>query len=240
MTPSYQRIKNQHFLFDPGILKKINPAYFEAPAWREAQKVIGEAHGRGNVLFVSEPPHTFVLRHYKRGGFISKLVTDHYFWTGLSRTRAWREWHLLNEMFEQGLPVPQPVAARIIQSGCGYTADLLTMALPDCHSLAEQLNTKRLSETILLKTGETIRKFHDRQIFHADLNAHNILINEETQVFLIDFDQGCQKKGETWKAANLSRLHRSLCKLEKAAQNTAFPLEKWQCLLRGYRMNRDE
>ncbi len=234
MTPSYQRIKNQHFLYDSSILKEITPAHFEPAAWRKAGKVTHEAQGRGNTLFISESPHNFVLRHYKRGGIVSKLITDHYFWQGLSRTRAWREWDLLQLMIEETLPVPQAVAARVVKSGCVYTADLLMIALPECQSLAEKLKEKTLTDDILYKAGETIRRFHDHQIYHADLNAHNILINTENRIYLIDFDQGRQQRGETWKAANLARLERSLSKVARAAGGMDFPTTKWQHLLKGY------
>ncbi|MFQ5588731.1 MAG: 3-deoxy-D-manno-octulosonic acid kinase [Nitrospiria bacterium] len=234
MTPSYQRIGNQHFLYDSGILENIAPEDFEPDALREAGKIQGEAQGRGSVYFISSERHRFVLRHYKRGGLISKLITDHYFWTGLTRTRPWREWHLLRMMYENGLPVPRPVAARVVKSGWTYTADLLTMTLTDCVSLAECIKEKALTKEILLKTGKVIRDFHEHHIYHADLNAHNILINNTGCVYLIDFDQGARKTGENWKEANLARLHRSLTKLDREAGGGNFSKENWRDLVSGY------
>lgn len=234
MSPSYQRISNQHFLYDSAIIEKITPELFDFAAWHKAGKVLGEAQGRGSTLFVTNNRHEFVLRHYRRGGFISKFFTDHYIWQGLQRTRAWAEWHLLEQMFYEGLPIPQPVAARVIQYGYTYTADLLTLTLPDCQSLANHLRNSTWTDEMLYQTGQCIYHFHHAGIYHADLNAHNILVNKAGRIYLLDFDRGCKKQGHAWKKDNLSRLHRSFRKLAKENKSTRFSEEKWQTLLQGY------
>lgn len=229
MTPSYQRIANQHFLFDPTILETMTPDLFDPEIWRRKGKAQGEARGRGSVLFIGNGHHEFVLRHYRRGGFISKFLTDHYGWQGLRRTRAWAEWHLLHRMFQEGLPVPKPAAARVVRHGFLYTADLLTLTLPNCRSLADHLQNETWRDELLYNIGKTIRDFHHAGIYHADLNAHNILVNDAGRIYLLDFDRGCQKSGTGWKGDNLSRLHRSVSKIKKD-----FPEEKWRQLMQGY------
>jgi len=234
MTPSYQRIGNQHFLYDPTMLDTVSADLFDPESWHRAGKVRGEARGRGKALFVAGDQRDFVLRHYRRGGLISKLFTDHYFWQGLQRTRAWAEWHLLQSMFEQKLPVPKPIAARVIRHGCAYTADLLTLALPNCESLADLLKKNTWTNEILFQVGQTIHRFHQFNIYHADLNAHNILVDQAGRIYILDFDRGCKKQEGLWKKANLRRLHRSLCKLERTHKSTHFSEERWQTLLQGY------
>jgi len=234
VSPSYQRIGNQHFLYDATLIEKITAEHFDFKAWHDKGKVLGEARGRGRVLFVRDEGHQFVLRHYRRGGFISKFFTDHYIWQGLQQTRAWAEWHLLKLMFEKGLCVPRPVAARVIKSGWAYTADLLTLTLPACQALAEHLQKETWTKEMLFETGQTIHRFHHSGIYHADLNAHNILINQRGQIYLLDFDRGCQKQGQAWKKQNLSRLHRSFCKLAKKNESTSISEKKWALLLQGY------
>ncbi len=236
MPPSYERIRNQHILYDPALLKDVSPSFFDPERWRRSGSVNKEARGRGTALFISDGSHDFVLRHYRRGGLIAKVITDHYLWQGLARTRAWQEWHLLDWMFRQGLPVPQPVAARVVKDRWAYRADLLTLELPHCSSLADHITMKTLSEKILRNTGQCIRRFHAAGIFHADLNTFNILVNEKGMIYLIDFDRGCRRReGGRWQSANLSRLHRSLTKQENKAGSSAFPEKKWTVLLNAYR-----
>ena len=114
-----------------------------------------------------------------------------------------------------------------------YQADLITRHLPGTHTLAERFIAGSLPRPLWHKVGTTIRQFHDHQIFHADLNANNILIDEADRVFLIDFDRGTLRKGRYWKQQNLSRLHRSLQKVWSASSRKNLP-SFWTALLEGY------
>ena len=53
------------------------------------------------------------LRHYYRGGLWGKLNKDRYRFSVLETTRSFAEFHLLQRLYEAGLPVPKPIAARI-------------------------------------------------------------------------------------------------------------------------------
>ncbi|HVF34656.1 MAG TPA: lipopolysaccharide kinase InaA family protein, partial [Candidatus Saccharimonadia bacterium] len=62
--------------------------------------------------------------------------------------------------------------------------------------------------------GDTIRRFHDAGVWHADLNAHNVLRDEAGAFWLLDFDRGwLAPPRERWRRANLARLERSLRKV---------------------------
>ncbi|MFA0229768.1 lipopolysaccharide kinase InaA family protein, partial [Vibrio sp. 10N.261.45.A7] len=50
------------------------------------------------------------------------------------------------------------------------------------------------------------------QVNHTDLNIHNILIDENNTVWIIDFDKCYQQLGNSWKQGNLDRLKRSFIK----------------------------
>ncbi len=65
--------------------------------------------------------------------------------------------------------------------------------------------------------GRCLRRFQDYGLCHSDLNAHNILLRGEEEVFLIDFDNGRRRGPGLWRDANLARLRRSLDKLEDGA-----------------------
>ena len=59
------------------------------------------------------------------------------------------------------------------------------------------------------KIGQTIAKFHHHQIYHHDLNIHNIMLDIENEVWLIDFDKCGIRQGSNWKNSNMARLKRS-------------------------------
>jgi tRNA A-37 threonylcarbamoyl transferase component Bud32 len=83
--------------------------------------------------------------------------------------------------------------------------------------------------------GKTLRLFHAAQVFHADLNAHNILIDANYKAYLIDFDRGTIRTGESWKPSNLMRLQRSLHKLTLGSAAEGTITERWNLLLTAYR-----
>ncbi|MFQ5543205.1 MAG: 3-deoxy-D-manno-octulosonic acid kinase [Nitrospiria bacterium] len=235
MKPSYQKVGHHHILYDRSIIENPTPSLFDPQDWKRRGKTLGVAKGRGTTYFVVDHDRKYALRHYRRGGMIASLITDRYLWLGLSRSRAWQEWSLLNQMYSEGLPVPQPVAACVVREGCVYRADLMTLVLSDCCSLAEKLVSAPLTRVVWSTIGRCIRRFHLAGINHADLNARNILLNKNDKVFLIDFDKSARrtKKGK-WQEVNLSRLRRSLNKLSKAGLFSPVPEENWKTLLEAY------
>ncbi len=83
--------------------------------------------------------------------------------------------------------------------------------------------------------GRCLRNFHARGVYHADLNAHNILLGEnEREVWLIDFDRGAVRPPGWWSDANLVRLQRSLHKITAAASDERFSQADWQALIHSY------
>ena len=187
---------------------EVTPAWFEPRFWFARGAVLGQAPGRGATTLFEHDGRRYALRHYRRGGAASKLSTDRFLWSGESRTRSVRELQLNLRMHAAGLPVPFPVAARYERDGLGYRADLITYLLPDTHSLASALAAGDLGLSAWAAVGRCIRVFHDYGLCHADLNAHNILLDASEKVFLIDFDRGARRAPGLWRDANLARLRR--------------------------------
>jgi 3-deoxy-D-manno-octulosonic acid kinase len=241
MNPTEKHSGAQHVLYDADQLEDADADLFEVQALAAAGRLRGTAQGRGTTHFVDIDGQPCVLRHYRRGGLVARLLGDRYLRTSLTETRAWREWHLLAELIEQGLPVPKPVAARVVTVGPFYRADLITRQLVDTRSLAQSLQQTALSEAQWRAIGATIRRFHDAGVYHADLNAHNILLDEKRSdksnpVYVIDFDRGekrCPSPG--WQQANLARLRRSLDKLGAQQKTFHFDEAAWAALLAGWK-----
>ncbi|MBD3897060.1 3-deoxy-D-manno-octulosonic acid kinase [Halomonas sp. ML-15] len=207
-------------------LPHIGPLAFNYEAWQRAGRVTGQAPGRGTSLFVDAGDgHEWVLRHYRRGGWIARLSASHYVWTGLERTRAFRELRLIAELHARGLPVPPPVAACVWRSGLSYQAALITQRLAGTRALAEHLASA--DAALLERVGATIARFHAAGLDHVDLNARNLLVDAEMRVWLIDLDRCRLRRPGAWQAANLDRLARSLAKFNA-------PPSAMQAIRRGY------
>ena len=235
MTPKIQKIDQNYILYDQDKLGNATDLSFERNKLVERGSILGAAEGRGTTLFIQHNGMDMALRHYHRGGLVAKLFTDQYLWTGLNRTRAWREWYLLATLYQLGLPVPEPVAARVTRHGLLYQADILTLRIPQAQSVAQVLKSRSLTESAWQAIGSCIRQFHEQGVYHADLNANNILINDQQQVFLLDFDRGrIRRAAVSWQQANIERLLRSLNKIKAHSETFYFTGTDWQTLLKGY------
>lgn len=220
-------------LYDPQLLSQPDYSIFEPKSWAEYTQVGTAGAGRGAAWFVRSERLTGVLRHFRRGGLLGRIVQNHYVFTGAQRTRSFREWHLLSDLYQLGLPVPRPVAAGFVQRyGVSYQADLITERLAEVESLAEMFRSGAVGADLWSAVGRVIAEFHNAGVWHADLNAHNIQINAQG-VWLIDFDKSAIRDGQHWRPGNLARLQRSLLKI--AAQHTLrFQDTEWQFLLNAY------
>ena len=220
-------------LFRRGEPAPIVAEWFRDRYWRERNLIVGKEPGRGAVLFVRRGEQTWALRHYRRGGAVARLTVDRYLWTGLERTRPFREWWLLRDLHNCGLPVPNPVAAHVNRSGLTWRGEIITERIADTRSLASVMTAGGIDAGAWEAVGATLRRFHDRGVDHADLNAHNILLDAGMQVFLVDFDRGAVRTGADWKRRNLNRLRRSLYKIARTGGG-AFEEPDWNRLLQGY------
>ena len=203
------QLDNQTIWYDETLLKEDPQQVFDAEFWQNAGKVIGSAQGRGTTWFVQTEIVEAALRHYRRGGLFGKLVEDSYLFSSWEKTRSYQECQLLNTLIEAGVNVPRPIAARAVKSGLTYKADLLSEKIPNARDLVSILMEKTLPAEMYQKIGYEIRKMHDAQVNHTDLNIHNILIDEQDKVWIIDFDKCYQQSGNGWKQSNLDRLKRS-------------------------------
>jgi len=149
-------------------------------------------------------------------------------WAGETRVRAFAEWRLLALLTERGLPVPKPVAACYQRSGLIYRCDLITRRIANAEPLSGVLARGAIAEARWRAVGAVIAGLHRAGVDHADLNAHNILLDPKGTVSIVDFDRGRMRGPGTWAARNLQRLRRSLTKIGH------FSEESWGWLMAGY------
>ena len=208
-------------VFDAVRVPDARPEWFEPTWWESKGNIERLGGGRGGVHRVETPAGLAVLRHYHRGGMMAVLLGDRYRWHGEDRTRSFREFRLLAWLGAHNLPVPEVFAARYQRRGSHYTADLLTRCIDDARTLAEVIGANELDETLAAAVGAMVARFHRAGVFHADLNAHNILMNGDG-LHLIDFDRGgLRRPARSWQWSNLRRLRRSFLKLGACGGNPA-------------------
>jgi len=225
-------------LFDAGLAAQgsaFDPAWFDAAYWQQQGRCDAAAGGRGGASYIEAPVGRCVLRHYRRGGMVARVMGDRYLWTGAERTRGFAEFRLLAALHERGLHVPAPVAARYRRHGAHYRADLITRRIEAASTLAQLLALGRCDSVVAARVGAALAEFHNAGAYHADLNAHNVLLDAGA-VWVIDFDRGeLRTPARGWQLSNLARLKRSLLKLGAARDGeAAFEHDVWGPLMAAW------
>jgi 3-deoxy-D-manno-octulosonic acid kinase len=236
MTESVEKTATGAILYDKSIINRISADLFTAEGWAHSEVLTGQlgSGGRGNTFFVGNVPRQFVLRHFRRGGLIGKFVQDRYFWSGEENTRSFAEWRMLAKMAEHDLPVPRPAAALYSRQGTFYTADIITVRIPGVRPLSEIVAEAPQDADFWAFIGASIHHFHDVGVYHADMNAHNLQIDEDGKLWMLDFDSGRLRQPGSWRQQTLKRLHRSLQKIRSLDPRINFHAPQWEALLEGY------
>ena len=197
-------------LFDRTQLRQPDPAWFDPAHWGDAAQPVGDG-GRGGAWFIDMGEGgDAVLRHYLRGGLVANVSRDAHLWRGIPRVRSFAEYRLLRVLRARKLPVPMAYAAWYRREGLSYRAAILMQRLPGVRSLAELASA---GEASMAAAGALVARFHRQGLDHADLNAHNLLFDDQGRGWMIDFDRSRLRIPATsWREANLARLQRSLHK----------------------------
>lgn len=226
-------------LHDADLPEAADPRWFDREHWLTAGAVGLETSGRGSVLIVDRGGESWVLRHYRRGGLIARFVEDHYVWLGRDRTRAFREWRLLASLQDRGLPVPKPVAAVVRRAGPLYTGDIITVYLSGTRKLSAYIAVGEVPDACWLEAGRVVAALHNLGVDHPDLTAHNLLLDEQSKVFMVDFDNTFVRPPGRWQELGLKRLQRSLRKVALET-GTEFDAAAWRALEGAYRAARSQ
>lgn len=236
MTETVETTATGAILYDKSIINQIADDRFTPQGWLHAEVLTGSLRsgGRGNTFFVGNVPRQFVLRHYMRGGLVGKFVRDTYVFSGPDKTRSFLEWRLLDKLASNNMRVPRPAAARFVQCGTFYTADLITVRIPDIVPLSQYIADHDPDEPFWRSVGASIHEFHAAGVYHADMNAYNVQIDVDGLVWMLDFDKGALKAPGPWQQQTLGRLHRSLRKIVGMDPRLNFRSGNWEQLIEGY------
>jgi 3-deoxy-D-manno-octulosonic acid kinase len=127
------------------------------------------------------------IKSYRRGGLLRYANKRHYLRVG--QTRGQTEYGWLQTVRRLGINAPEPVAfayrGRLI-----YTAWLVTREIPRALSLAQcSLTAERPLNMGLKSTAHQLALLIEHGIHHVDLHPGNVLLDENDNAFLLDFDR---------------------------------------------------
>jgi len=234
--PQAQKISPNTTLLISDATRPLAASWFDPDYWQSQHALAGTGTGRGAVWFIKSPLGNFVLRRYRRGGLIAKFNKDHFLFTGQKHTRPWLELSLLEQMRSLDLPVPRPIGGIYAVNKGFYQSQLLTETIANAQDLFEIIKMGQSHQLDWHNIGAVVKQFHNQGIYHSDLNCHNIMIDQDEKVWLIDFDK-CEQRSQNqqWQQANLDRLKRSLDKESKLHAEFTVSDAQWRNFLEGYR-----
>lgn len=225
--------KSVYYWYDRRIFPELDLSIFEPGGLAGPDSLQTAGTGRGSAYAFRRGDWELILRHYWRGGQIKKLLRDQFVFRSLESSRPVREFLLLEYMRALGLPVPRPVAARLVRYRVYYRADFVMEKIADAQVLLEVIASRALPAEIWQSIGSCIRRLHDAGVQHVDLNSRNIMLDSELSPWIIDFDN-CRLRGAgQWRQQDIARLKRSMDK-HASRQPLAFTPADWEALLTGY------
>jgi hypothetical protein len=163
-------------------------------------------------------------RRCRRGGMVASLVSDVY--VGIT-PRPFEELGVTLEAMRRGIPAAEPMGAMVEWLGPAiYRGFFLTRVLRGM-TLWEFVKTdddRTVRRHVLEQARASIATMHDKGLFHADLNLHNLIVTgagESFAVMIIDLDKARifdNPLSPAMRHSNLARLMRSARKLDPSGQ----------------------
>lgn|GEM_PF-5108378 len=152
--------------------------------------------GRAEIVIKNIPELGMVVfKNYFRGGFLRFFNKRHYlkFKQGV---RPVNEILFLKKLQELNIPVPDPVAA-YYSGNCIYKGGIVTKYINSPYTLAQYcLMDKKKGEAIFReKFLPVFNKIISNRVFHPDFHPGNVIVSNDEDIFIIDFDKACFYEG---------------------------------------------
>lgn len=165
--------------------------------------------GRGALMRFTYPQGKGLVRPYRRGGLIGKFIKSGY----VLSNRPRRELEIYTYLYESGFSIPEPLGAMWERRGLVYRGALATHEVAASNLLLYLEGHPEHGRAVLGAAGKLIRQMHDLGVYHADLQARNILVGDK-RIYIIDFDKARRfsELSQLRRARNLLRLRRSMTK----------------------------
>jgi 3-deoxy-D-manno-octulosonic acid kinase len=151
--------------------------------------------GRTSITVVQlEGIGSVVIKYYRRGGAIRYLIKKRYLKCG--KTRCQIEYELLQKVRSLGLNAPEPVAFAY-RGRLFYQCWLVTREIQDHQTLAQiSRSNEEQARMVMKEVVKQISTLIKNKILHVDLHPGNVIVDNQNQVYLLDFDKGSIFSGD--------------------------------------------
>lgn len=210
------------------------------PFWAELAPMPG-AKGRGGVGGLQVGGVELVVRPYRRGGAVARLLNDRY----ASPARVLAELEVLCALRQQGVAVVAPVAAVARRHGAVWRLRLCTELLQGARTLPQFMaDFPEARRDAVDCVARVVRSAFDAGLRHPDLHVDNILcarVAGELQAALVDLDRSrlAPPLPERARDAMLARMQRYVVKHRASLAAVPTRAETMR-LLRGVGLGRRE
>ncbi len=206
--------ENVYIQYDSNTFSNFSSNLFNIDYISKNRLIKSTIKGRATVFELEYENKKYILKHYVRGGFIANISYDKYLFTSLLTTRCLKEYNFLNKLHKKGLPVPKPVAIQVITNRFTYTADIITNKIDNEGTLHDFVSNQKMNVNLWENLKNTLEKFYQKNIYHSDLNARNIIIDKNNNFFILDFDNSYFFYKKKYFKKSIIRLERSLKKIK--------------------------
>ena len=151
--------------------------------------------GRTSITVVPlEGLGSVVIKYYRRGGAIRYLIKQRYLKCG--KTRSQIEYELLQKVRSLGVNAPEPVAFAY-QGRLFYQCWLVTREIKDHQTLVQISRSNEERARMVMKAViKQVSILIKNKILHVDLHPGNVIVGNQNQVYLLDFDKASIFPGE--------------------------------------------
>jgi 3-deoxy-D-manno-octulosonic acid kinase len=189
--------------------------------------------GRGSVSFHQlDNLGPLVVKHYRRGGLLGRVVKRRYIRWGKSRSQL--EFELLLKARDLGINVPEP----LLFANRGYPIYrtwLVTREIKTPVGLARLSgDDEKRTRQAMAAVVEQISRLIDNRIVHVDLHPGNVVVDRKDRVYLLDFDKGKFYQGPKTKLRN-----RYINRWQRAVSKHGLPEYLTELLRSGLNLNPD-
>lgn len=153
---------------------------------------------------------SIVVKPYARGGLMRFLLKRKYLKLGATRCR--REFDLLQAVRNLGVNAPEPIAFAY-RGRPLYRAWLITRQITQSITLARLASQDiTRAQAVMPSVIKQISILIQNGIAHPDLHPGNVVVDNESRIFLVDFDKGYTFSGKKKKLylRYLSRWQRAI------------------------------
>ena len=129
-----------------------------------------------------------VIKYYRRGGVIRYLIKKRYLKCG--KTRCQVEYELLQKVRSLGINAPEPVAFAY-RGRLFYQCWLVTREIQDHQTLVQiSLSNEEQTRMAMKAVVKQVSMLIKNKILHVDLHPGNVIVDNQNQIYLLDFDKG--------------------------------------------------